>query len=135
MTSIDGWVNGKKIQTDARAADTGGDAAAKLLAASNLTTTLNPGQKIDKDIWQIEVASGIEKNRPHVRVQYGESRLVEGKLNGQKSKFSISEVVFFEPTDAGPVCLWARDREKYYFANQISGQAELVNWLARIQGK
>ena len=31
----------------------------------------------------------------------------------------------------GPICLWARDGEKYYFANQIAGHEELVKWLAK----
>ena len=47
----------------------------------------------------------------------------------------ISEVVFFEPTDRGPVCLWARDGDTYYFANQIAGHEAMVKWLAKVQGR
>jgi RNA polymerase sigma factor (sigma-70 family) len=134
-TTIDGLVGGKKVQPDPMSVELGAEAAVNLLTASNLTDFLNPGQQIDKAIWQQEVATGIEKKRPYVRIQFGKPKQIEGKLNGGNAKFRVSEVVFFEPDVDGPVCFWARDGDKYYFANQIAGHEEMVKWLGKVQGR
>ncbi len=134
-TTIDGVVDGKKVQPDPMSVEPGAEAAVNLLIASNLTDFLNPGQQIDKAIWQQEVATGIEKKRPYVRIQFGTPKQIEGKLNGGNAKFKVSEVVFFEPDVDGPVCLWARDGDKHYFANQIAGHEEMVRWLGKVQGR
>ena len=133
--SIDGLVGGKPVRPDPQSAIVGAEAAVKLMAASNLTDFLNPGQPIDKVVWRQQVAGGIADKRPHLLVKFAKPRQFTTRLNGAKSKINVSEVVFFEPTNGGPVCLWARDGEKHYFANQIEGREDLVKWLAKVQGK
>jgi uncharacterized protein (TIGR03067 family) len=135
--AIDGVVDGKKFQPAPKLVESGTEAAVKLLAASNLTDFYGAPQNrpFDKADWQREVVAGIEKMRPHLRIQFGKPRQIEGRLNGEKAKYSVSEVVFFEPGGDGPVCLWGRDGDKYYFANQIAGHEELVRWLGKAQGR
>jgi hypothetical protein len=133
--AIDGLVQGKPVRPDAKVVRPGAGAAVKLLAASNLTDFLNPGQPVDKDVWMQEVAAGIDNKRSYLRVKFDKPRPVEGRLNGEKAKVSVSEVVFFEPGNDGPVCLWARDGDRYYFANQIAGHEELVKWIVNTQGR
>jgi hypothetical protein len=58
---------------------------------------------------------------------------MEGKLNGEKVKYGVSEVVFFEPGENEPICLWVRDGDKYYFANQIAGHEAVFKWLGKVQ--
>jgi hypothetical protein len=96
---------------------------------------MNPGQMIDIQMWHQEVTGGVEKKRSYLRVRFTQPRQVECKLNGDKIKLSVSEVVFFEPTKDGPVCLWARDGDKFYFANQLAGQADLLKWIGNVQGR
>lgn len=131
--TIDGFVDGKRVQPNAKSIEAGADAATKLLAASNLTDFLNPGQQIDKDRWKEQVVAGMDNMRPYLRIQFGKPREIEGNLNGKKVKYSVLEVVFFEPGEDGPICLWGRDGHKYYFANQIAGHEELVKWLKKAQ--
>jgi RNA polymerase sigma factor (sigma-70 family) len=130
-TTIDGLVDGKKVQPDPGLVESGAEAAIKLLAASHLTDFLNLGQPIGQAIWQKQVATGIKNNRPYLRVQFGVPRQIEGSLNGKQAQVKVSEVVFFEPGPAGPVCLWARYGDKYYFANQIFGHEEMAKWMAK----
>lgn len=136
--TIDGWLDDKKFQPDAKSVEAGADAAAKLLAASNLTDFFNPGQTIDKESWKEQVVAGIENRRWHLRIQFGKPRQIEGNLNRDKVKYRVSEAVFFfsdavqdGSVENGPVCLWGRDGDKYYFANQIGGHEELVEWLKK----
>jgi hypothetical protein len=128
-------VDGKKTQPDPKLVEPGVEAAVKLLAASNMCDFYGAPQNrpLDKSDWQREVATGIENKRPHVRIQFGKPRQIEGSLNSKKAKFSVSEVVFFKPGEDGPVCFWGRDGDRYYFAHQIAGHEELVKWLQKAQ--
>ena len=143
--AIDGMVDAKKFQPDAKMVEAGAEAAVKLLAASNMTDFFGAPQNrpFDKSDWQREVPTGIERKRPYLRIQFGKPRQIEGKLNlNFKAKYSVSEVVFFffapgqqdGPLENGPICLWARDGGgNYYFANQIAGHEELVKWLKKMR--
>jgi hypothetical protein len=144
--TIEGVVEGKKVQPDPRLVAPGAEAAVKLLAASNVCTFYGSPQNrpFDKGDWQREVVAGVQKMRSYLRVQFGKQRQIEGMLYGpgEKVKYRVSEVVFFffEPGQDGPVenrpiCLWARDGDRYYFANQIAGHEELLQWLRRVQAR
>jgi RNA polymerase sigma factor (sigma-70 family) len=131
-TTIDGLVDGKKVQPDPGLVDSGAEAAIKLLAASNVVDFNYPGQQFDKAFWQRVVTTGIQRKRTYLRFRFGKPRQIPGKLNGANVGYIVSELVFFDPTETGPVCLCARDGDKYYFANQLAGQQDLVEWLGMV---
>jgi hypothetical protein len=134
VATIEGVLDGKKVQPPQELIAPGVEAAVRLVAASNLTNFMrNPGEAIDERWWKQEVTKGIERGRPHLRFRLTGPRQVECRLNGEKAKLTVSEVVFFEPGEGGPVCLWARDGERYYFANQLGGQDGLVKWLGKLR--
>jgi RNA polymerase sigma factor (sigma-70 family) len=141
---IDGVIDGKKFQPDPKSVEPGAEAAVKLLAASTSVDFYGAPQNrpIGKEDWQREVVAGIENKRAHLRIQFGKPKQIEGPLNSEKGKYSVSEVVFFffepgapqgGPIENRPVCFWGRDGDKYYFGNKIEGYEELVKWLGKAQ--
>jgi hypothetical protein len=134
--AVDGLIDGKPVEVDPKAAGAGAEAAVKVVAGSGVTDYLDDRTRpIGKDFWDQWVTRGIENRRAHVRVRFAKPREVEGRLNGQRAKFSVSEVVLFDPGPKGPVALVARDGDKYYFANVIAGHEDLAKWLAQLGGR
>jgi hypothetical protein len=134
--TVDGLLDGKPVEVDPAAAGLGADAAVKVVAGSGVTDYLDDrARPIGKDFWDQWVTRGIENRRAHVRVRFAKPREIQGIVNQQKAKFTVSEVVLLDPGEKGPVALLARDGDRYYFANQIGGHEDLAKWLAQLRGR
>jgi hypothetical protein len=136
LVTVDGLIDGKPVEVDPKAAGPVADATVNVVAGSGVTDYLDDrARPIGKNFWDQWVTRGIENGRAHVRVRFAKPREVEGTVNQQKSKFTVSEVVLLDPGSKGPVALLARDGDKYYFANQIGGHEDLAKWLAQWRGR
>jgi hypothetical protein len=133
---VDGLIGGEAVRPQGASAEAGVEAALKLLAGSKLTDFLQPGERIGEDFWDAWVTAGLDRKRPHVRMKFSKPRQVQVRLNGKEATITLSEVVFFDPTDAkGAVALMARDGTNYYFANALDQWDDFAKWVKGIKGK